>query len=291
MTDEGPIRLAPPGDSAPLWRSFDAEWYACTYPGIPEGDARERLRHYQEVGAALGHAPNRWFDEGWYRLRNPDVAAAIAEGRLRSGFEHYCRDGFRGRAAHWLFDSPLYLAPGGLDPIEVGGDDCVNLYGHFLRHGARLGRQGHLLFDAALYRHGLADEPGAAAAIEAVGAWHHFIDRIWFDQRDAVTSAWFDPEWYLARHPAAAQRVRRRLSACALQDYLVHGVAAGASPVAQFDEGFYLGANADAAEAVRAGRMASGYDHFLRIGARERRQPAAHIDLRRYHDTTPAADG
>ncbi len=127
------------------------------------------------------------------------------------------------------------------------------------------------------------------AAIEAGGAWHHFIDRIWFDQRDAVTTAWFDPDWYLARYPAAAQRVRRRISVCALQDYLTAGLVAGASPVPQFDEGFYLGANADAADGARAGRFSSGYDYFLRVGARERRQPAAHIDLRRYHDETPAA--
>lgn len=295
MNDAEPMRLAPPtgplGDRAPLWRSFDHDWYACAYLDGPDPawDPDTVQRHYHETGAALGYAPNRWFDEPGYRLRYPDVAAAIAEGKLRSAFEHYCRDGYRNRAPHWLFDAGLYLSPGGLDPVDVGADDCVNLYGHFLRHGARLGRQPHLLFDAALYRRGLADEPGAAAAIEAGGAWRHFIDRIWFDQRDAVTSAWFDPDWYLARYPAAAQRVRRRISVCALHDYLTAGLIAGASPVPQFDEGFYLGANADAAEAVRAGRFSSGYDHFLRAGARERRQPAAHIDLRRYHDATPAA--
>ena len=154
MTDQGPLRLEPPGGNAPLWRSFDHAWYACAYLGGPDAarDADAVQRHYHATGAALGHAPNRWFDEAWYRMRHPDIAAAIAEGRLRSGFEHYCRDGYRGRSAHWLFDAGLYLAPGGLDPVDVGAEDCVNLYGHFLRHGAKLGRQGHLLFDHALYR-------------------------------------------------------------------------------------------------------------------------------------------
>jgi GT2 family glycosyltransferase len=290
MTQEAPLWLEPPGDIHPLWRSFDHAWYAGLHLGGPDAvDADEAQRHYHETGAALGLSPNRWFDEAWYRQRHPDVAAAIAAGRLRSGFEHYCRDGFRGRSAHWLFDPGLYLAPGGLDPVEVGYDDCVNLYGHFLRYGARQSRQGHLLFDPALYRAGVAQEPGALAAIEARGAWHHFIDRIWFERRDAVTTPWFDPDWYLARTPAAAQRLRRGLSVCALHDYLAFGIAAGAAPVPQFDEGFYLGANADAAEAVRAGRALCGYDHFLRVGARENRQPAAHIDLRRYHATSAAA--
>ena len=291
MTDQGPFRLDPPGDAAPLWRSFDHAWYACAYLGGPQAarDPAEVQRHYHEAGAAQGHAPNRWFDEAWYRQRHPDIAAAIAEGRLRSGFEHYCRDGYRGRSPHWLFDSGIYLGPGGLDPVDVGAEDCVNLYGHFLRHGARLGRQPHLLFDHVLYRAGLAHEPGALQAIAAVGAWHHFIDRIWFEQRDAVTTTWFDPDWYLARHPAAAERLRRHSSVCALHDYLSAGRSAGANPVPQFDEAFYLSANEDAAEGVRAGRFASGYDHFLRTGAREQRPPAPHVDLRRYRDTTPAA--
>lgn len=288
MTD-APLWLDPPGERAPLWRSFDHAWYAAIHPELALADPAALQRHYHETGATQGNSPNRWFDEAWYRQRNPDVATAIAEGRLRSGFEHYCRDGFRNRHAHWLFDTALYLAPGGLDPIEVGADGCINLYGHFLRHGARTGRQAHLLFDAALYRRALAEEPGAEAAIAAHGAWRHFIDRIWFEQRDAVTTAWFDPDWYAARHPAAAQRLRRRVTVCALHDYLAHGLAAGANPLPQFDEGFYLGANGDAAEALREGRVVSGYDHFLRIGARERRQPAPHIDLRRYHDETPAA--
>ncbi len=291
MTDPGPLRLDPPGEGAPLWRSFDHQWYACAYLGGPDTarDPAEVQRHYHEAGAALGHAPNRWFDETWYRQRHPDIAAAIADGRLRSGFEHYCRDGYRGRSPHWLFDSGIYLGPGGLDPVDVGAEDCVNLYGHFLRHGAKLGRQPHMLFDHALYRAGLAHEPGALHAIAAVGAWHHFIDRVWFEQRDAVTTAWFDPDWYLAHHPAAAERLRRRRSACALHDYLAVGRSTGSNPVPQFDEAFYLAANEDAAEGVRAGRFASGYDHFLRTGAREQRPPAPHVDLRRYRDTTPAA--
>ena len=288
-----PALLDPPGDTAPLWRSFDHEWYACAYLG-GAGDAAGLQRHYHEVGAAQGHSPNRWFDEGWYRLRHPDVAAQIAAGRLRSGFQHYCLDGYRNRSPHWLFDSTLYLGhwDGGvdnLDPVDVGADDCVNLYGHFLRHGATGLRQAHMLFDPAIYRRAMAAEPGAAAAIAARGAWHHFIDRIWFDGRDAPTTPWFDPEWYVARHPAAAQRLRRRQSVCALHDYLAFGRAAGASPLPQFDEGFYLGAHSDAAEAVQAGRHASGYDHFLRVGAALFRQPAADIDLRRYHDETAAA--
>lgn len=290
MTLEAPIWLEPPGDIHPLWRSFDHAWYAGLHLGGPDAvDADEAQRHYHEVGAALGHAPNRWFDEAWYRQRHPDVAAAIAAGHLRSGFEHYCRDGFRGRSAHWLFDPGLYLAPGGLDPVEVGNDDCVNLYGHYLRYGARHARQGHLLFNAALYRAGVAHEPGALARIEAIGAWHHFIDRIWFERRDAITTPWFDPDWYLSRTPSAVQRLRRGITSCALHDYLAHGVAAGASPVPQFDEGFYLGTNPDAAEAVRNSQASSGFDHFLRIGARAQRQPAAHIDLRRYHATSAAA--
>ncbi len=39
---------------------------------------------------------------------------------------------------------------------------------------------------------------------------------------------------------------------------------------------------------MAAGRYRSGYDHFLRAGAQDLRQPAPHVRLRRYHDTNAA---
>ena len=53
MTDEAPPPLEPPGDTAPLWRSFDHLWYACAYLGGPDAaSAQEAQRHYHAVGAA-----------------------------------------------------------------------------------------------------------------------------------------------------------------------------------------------------------------------------------------------
>ncbi len=35
------------------------------------------------------------FDEAFYLRQNPDVAAAVADGRLASGYDHYIRYGRR----------------------------------------------------------------------------------------------------------------------------------------------------------------------------------------------------
>jgi len=295
MTSKPLLQLEPPGADAPLWRCFDHQWYACAYLDDvgEEADFATLQRHYHTQGAAQGHAPNRYFDEAWYRVSYPDVAAAIAAGVVRSGFEHYCRDGFRDRQPHWLYDDAVYLAnaapdSAAADPAVLAGQGFANAYDHFLRQGARRGVVGHLLFDPAAYEVDLADEPGAAAAIQTMGAWHHFLARIWFEQRDAVPSPCFDPDWFLAHHPAASARVAAGEAVCALHAYLTAPPEEACNPLPAFDEAYYLATNPDVAAGLRAGRFRSGYDHFLRMGAQACRQPAPEIDLRRYFDTTAA---
>ncbi len=229
-------QLPPPGGDGPAWRCFDHERYACAYFGDSADDAdfAALQRHYHEEGVARGHAPNRYFDEAWYRGQYPDVTDAIAAGVVRSGFEHYCRDGFRDRQPHWLYDDAVYVEGGPLDAADLAAQGFANAYDHFLRHGALDGRIGHLLFDPACYRAGLQDEPGAAEAIAAMGGWHHFLARIWFERLDAVTSPCFDPDWFLSQHPAAAARVARGEAACALHAYLTAPAAEACNPLPQY---------------------------------------------------------
>ena len=63
---------------------------------------------YIEHGQALGHSPNRYFDEAWHLRRYPRVAEAVRTGRVASAFDAYCREGLHGRSPHWLFDEFFY---------------------------------------------------------------------------------------------------------------------------------------------------------------------------------------
>jgi GT2 family glycosyltransferase len=283
---DNPAWPEPAAADGPVWRRFDADWYACAHArhlaDAGTASAAALLRHYHAEGAAMGLSPNPYFDEAWYLARYPDVAGAIVTGLVTSGFDHYCRDGFRDRAAHWLFDVATYLDRGRATQAEIEAAGAANAYDHFLRVGARENRACHLLFDAATYAAGLEDEPGAAAAIAAMGAWHHFLARAWFEGREAVTTRLFDPDWFLARHPAAAARVAARTACCALHAYLSPDADEVLDPLPQFDEAWYLANNPDVAAEVTAKRLASGFEHFLRFGAAKLRAPAPGIDLQRY---------
>ena len=129
-------------------RVFDPDWYLATYPAVRHDvDTRDPaavLRFYIEFGQALGHSPNRYFDEAWHLRRYPRVAEAVRTGRVASGFDAYCREGFHGRSPHWLFDEFFYRARyPDLTETCLAADGAVNGYDHYLRHGDRAGRSGH----------------------------------------------------------------------------------------------------------------------------------------------------
>src|SRR5690554_5020582 len=123
------------------WAGFDADWYARRYLGDIAPNCPEAvLEHYLAQGAGQGHSPNPFFDETWYRLRHPEVVAAIAQGEIASGFADYCRDPHDGRSPHWLFDAGFYLSEAGF----VGG--YVNGYDHFLSTGDKAGLRPSVFF-------------------------------------------------------------------------------------------------------------------------------------------------
>lgn len=101
------------------------------------------------------------FDERYYLAHNPDVAAAVASGRLASGQEHYLAYGqFEGRDAVPLFDSRYYLEhnPDVAEAVQQGG---ITAWQHYELYGWREGRDPSAYFNGAAYLH---DNPDVAAA-------------------------------------------------------------------------------------------------------------------------------
>ena len=280
--DEIDLMLPPAGLARTPWCAFDHAWYLRAYPDAATeigSDGFEEARNfYIAEGVARGHSPNMFFDEAFYRRRYPDVAGEIAAGRLESGYQHYCLIGYVGRAPHWLFDVATYadISPDATEAALVTLD-CVNLYDHYLRIGARQDRVGHLLFDPATYQGG----HGASSAFA------DFLGRLLLGDVADRTSIYFDPEWFAARYPdafAATPDAR-----CALQAYLSGDRAALRDPCPEFSEGFYRDRHPEVAEAVRRGDYASGYAYFLAEGVAALHAPSAQIDLQAYVAGHPAA--
>lgn len=289
--DELDQYLGPPGGPGAAWCHFDAEWYLQAYPEVRAELADtgfEAVRaHYLAAGRPAGLSPNMVFDEAWYLQRHPEVAAEVAAGLLASGYEHYCLVGFITHAPHWLFD-PASEAATAVSEAELAAAGCYNPYDHYLRLGARAGRNAHPLFDAATYRAGLAAAERQEA--EAAGEFLHFLRRAWFARRDAVTSVYFDPAWFRAGNPGLAGEIESGRYACALHAYLSQPAATRPDPLPQFSERFYRAHNPEAEAAIAQGRAASGYEHFLRHGVFALAAPAPGIDLAGFLRAHPAAE-
>jgi GT2 family glycosyltransferase len=275
-----------PGQTTIAWAVFDAAWYLTIYADVRcelgGADDAAVLQFYLSHGQRRGHSPNIWFDEAWHLRRHPGVASAVREGHAESAFDTYCRTGFRTRSAHWLFNEGLYRQrhPDLRDEV-LARDGSANGYDHYLKHGAREGRIGHLLFEPLAYRAQLAADERAEAG--AVGAYQHYLARISQRRPEIRTSHCFDPLWYLRRYPAVAEGNWQ----CALHHYLTNDTPTEFDPLPEFSETYYLQSNKDVAAAVEAKDRRNGYDHFLHNGAVELRSPCAAINLRHYVGVNP----
>jgi len=284
------LKLA--GEAQAAWAEFDPQWYLDTYPSLREqlrdASPDSVLQFYLGTGQRLGHSPNRFFDETWYR-RYPDVAARLGHGPA-SGFDHYCRGAFRTHAPHWLFDEQFYRRrhPDLTDAV-LESARMVNGYDHYLRHGAREWRIGHLLFDAAFYLSQL--DPDEARDAEEATPYSHYLRRVGTSRHDVRTTRYFDPVWYLAKYPDVAEAIARGVWRCALHHYLANDTPTAFNPLPEFSESWYLARYPDIAPAIERGEPRNGYRHFLAFGAAELRSPSEAIDLRYYveHDAVRAA--
>ena len=256
------------------WRAFDPDWYRMAYPIVDEllRSAPGRQPHdlYRSIGPVLGHSPNPYFCEGWYRQRYTVVAEQVRTGAVASGFDHYCREGHGRLAPHWLFDPDDYrhvLEAGLGRPFDPPSDG--DLYDHFLRQGQFQGLSGHRLFDPSVYAR-LAP-PDIVHRIGQDGPFTTFLHHCLVGGVEPVVSLDFDPAWYLDRYPRVATDIRDGRWTCALHHFLQAPEAAGFDPNPRFSEMRYRGFHLDVQAVVGDGGFRSGFDHFLRHGRQEER--------------------
>lgn len=82
------------------------------------------------------------FDESWYRTTYPDIDAAIADGLVESGREHFIRDGyFEGRLPFAMtVDEDWYLSHYADIRSAVAAGIFPSATEHFASHGYAEGR-------------------------------------------------------------------------------------------------------------------------------------------------------
>lgn len=274
-------RLRPHQRKGIPWTVFYPDWYLARYPDARAWAGDDRfdtvLRAYLDHGQAAGHSPNPFFDEAWYRTCYPDVAEAVADGGVQSGFDHYCRNGYQSRSPHWLFDELFYrLNAADLTDEGLAAQGVANGYGHYLRHGDREGRSGSPFFDPTLYAAQLRAADGPALGDDA--PFQAFLRRLDTDLPELRTTRHFDPIWYRSRYPEAAEGLAAGRWHSALHHYLTNDTPMAYDPLPLFSERDYLARYPDIAAAVEAGHWRNGYRHFLATGAAEGRTPSPNFD-------------
>ncbi len=283
-----PVKPAEPVAHQPRWRRFDAAWYAARHAetlaaeGVTGSDELEAF--YWQKGCRLGHSPNMFFDEAWYLSTYPDVAAHVATGGARSGFEHYIRDGHRDRSPHWLFDERYYLSANrDITQGVLQRQHFVNGYDHYLAVGNAEFRTGHRFFDPLLYGEN-ADESDEVRG--HVGG--PFIRFLLDDCRAGSTarlSWYFDPAWYFDTYSELGEEVAAGWT-CALHHFLCNRGTQRRDGLRWFSEDYYGATYPDVLAAVNKGAFRNTYEHFVRFGAAERRRPHAEVDLVEHYRST-----
>ncbi|MCW2264981.1 GT2 family glycosyltransferase [Gluconobacter cerinus] len=277
-----PVPESSPAAREPRWRQFDAQWYLLRYPEV--GDWMRDEGHqdlhafYLETGQRYGHSPNRYFDEIWYRETYADVRRDLIQEKYRSGFEHYCAEGYHGHSAHWLFDEVDYLRRyPELTRRSLQEQGFSNGYDHYLEVGEARYYSGHRFFDDELCRRLALRYPDYFdSRIGLFASWLSLPS----DIADAGRVSWyFDPVWYLERYPDVRRDIAEGRYSSALHHYLTNETPRLFDPQEMFSERFYADTHPDVVACLDMGSFRNGYEHFLLFGAHEGRAPEADVDL------------
>ena len=272
----------PPHNLKAPWANFDAAFYRARYAAaLPDPHATDAAleAYYRTSGGALGHSPNLFFAETWYRAAYKDVADAIAAGAYPSAFAHYVTAGFLDRSPHWLFSDRYYLAcHPDLTRTRLQEAGFVNAYDHFLSAGDREFRSPSLFFDPQMFA---AARPGED--FSQTGPFTTFLREDATAGSTTRLSWYFDPEWYLNTYPEAASDISAGRYSCALEHFLFNPTPLHFDPSPYFSEEFYASVHVDIIAAIDSKQFRNGYDHFIQFGVFECRKPHPEIDLAAYH--------
>ncbi len=269
---------------------FESGYYALQGADVEESSIPP-LIHYFLWGAAEGRSPHPLFDAAFYRQQCADLDLIQS-----TPLEHYLRVGWKeGKDPHPLFSSSLYLQQNP-DVAQSG----VNPLVHYLTHGSKEGRWQQPWFDAGWY---LRQYPDVAR--EGSNPLVHYLS--WGAKEGRDPSPLFDSDWYLATNPGVAESGLNPLV-----HYVRFGLLEGRRPVA--DRRPSLAANqlpnfTESPEQLRPEIEAihpffdlecyirqcpglelaaiSPYEHYLRYGVSENRDPHPLFDTSFYLENNP----
>ncbi|MEM1292317.1 MAG: DUF4347 domain-containing protein [Cyanobacteria bacterium P01_H01_bin.162] len=215
-----------------------------------------------------------FFDEAAYLAENQDVALAVQNGSLASGFGHFSLFGFReGRDPSILFDEAYYLANNADVKAAVAQGALSSGFEHFLNFGLTEGRSANDWFDEDDYLLHHRDVNAAVNNGLLNNGFQHYLS---FGIREGrlssmATYAMFDEASYLQNNPDVQRAVQAGVLQSGLEHYAIFGQREGRNAGDLFSASDYLESNPDVAAAVANSSLAGGFTHYLLHGRVEGR--------------------
>ncbi|HEY9887034.1 MAG TPA: cadherin-like domain-containing protein, partial [Candidatus Obscuribacterales bacterium] len=237
----------------------------------------EQFVRFQNIGSVapadeIGGLPlAQLFDEGYYLSRNADVAAAIANGALTSGYQHFSQFGYlEGRDPSVLYNEAFYLAAHSDVAAAVANGSLESGLQHFLTSGAGELRVSSPNFSQLDYLDNNADVLAAVRDGLVNSGFEHYVEFGANEPRDPRLFL-YNESFYLANNADVAAAVNSGALTDGFQHFVSFGQREGRAPSILFNEDSYLLSNPDIAAAVTGGGFASGFSHYVQFGRFEDR--------------------
>ncbi len=177
------------------------------------------------------------FNETFYRQTNADVAAAISNGFLGNGLEHFLQFGqFEKRNPSAFFDTDYYLQQN-IDVANVVNANTTTAFAHFINAGQKEGRNPFSLFDNSFYLSNNTDVNAAVGRDEITGIQHYIKNGV---REGRNPSRFFNNSFYLQRNSDVAQAVQTD-TITGVEHYIQYGQFEGRIPRLLFSQMFVFG--------------------------------------------------
>ena len=232
---------------------FDASYYMKNDPELAESGINP-LEHYIEIGSKQGKDPHPLFDTSYYYEQYPEVKTSGM-----SALTHYFKSDEKNVSPHPLFDTVFYKEQNP-DVVQAGVDPLI----HYIWHGAKEYRYPNPLFDTSYY---VENNPELTES--GINPLEHYMEIGSKQGKDPHPL--FNTQFYYDQFTD---------SDLSETNALVHYFDKNdpvVSPHPLFDPVFYIKQNPEDTNA-----NITPFIHFLKIGAKERKDPHPLFDMAYY---------
>lgn len=211
------------------------------------------------------------YDDTYYLNLYPDVKAAVNNGLIASGYDHFINFGQdEGRNPSILYNETFYLSQNPDVANAVTNHLFSSGFEHYLYFGQNEARNPSEQFNEQSY---LNNNPDVADVVTQGGLQSGFEHYIKYGEAEnrLPTLSLYNEAYYLQQYPDVAVAVNSGQFASGFDHYILFGQSEKRNPSSLFNENEYLTQYPDVANAVQNNILSSGFEHYILYGRIEGR--------------------